>query len=196
MSSEEMDNGEQAVGACSGRVERQCLLHQSLGTLDFFIGEFRPSGNRRVEIGPAEGRIAGSVIRVEVDRALEHLLRLVIVVARRVREELTTAQDVFVGGEARGGFGEGAVPLETRKLYCCRADDAAGDVVLHAEDILDLAVICFGPDLPAGRGLNQLGADANAIAGAPNAALEQVARVENAPDLRRGEGAALELKAR
>jgi len=127
---------------------------------------------------------------------LEEILRLVIAVARRVRKELATAQYVFVGGEVLGGLGKRTVPLETGELYRCRADDASGDVVLHAEDILDLGVVRFGPDLPPGRGINQLGADANAIAGAANAALDQIPRVELAPDLGRREVPAPELKAR
>jgi hypothetical protein len=86
-----------------------------------------------------------------------------------MREELATAQDVFVGGEVGSGFGQHTVPLETSELHRCRADNASGDVFLHTEDILDLTVVCFGPDLPTGRGLGQLGADANAIAGAANA---------------------------
>jgi hypothetical protein len=127
---------------------------------------------------------------------LEHVLRLVIAVARHVREELATAQDIFVGGEVRGGFGKDAVPLETGELYHGRSDDASGDVVLHAEDVLDLGIICFGPDVSPGRGLDQLRVDPNAIAGAANATIEQVARVEQAPDLGRREVPALELKAR
>src|SRR5438874_9661104 len=82
MSSEEMDNCEQAVRAGRGRVECQCLLHQPLGTLNLFIRKFRPSGNSGVEIGTAEGRIGGSVIRDEVDCAMNDLRRCVVLLER------------------------------------------------------------------------------------------------------------------
>src|SRR6267378_3097117 len=64
------------------------------------------------------------------------------------------------------------------ELYRCHADNAAGDVVLHAKDVLELGV------------------DANLIAGAANAATEQVARIELTPDLGRRAISTLELKAR
>src|SRR6266850_3372591 len=82
------------------------------------------------------------------------------------------------------------------ELYRCHPDNAASYVVLHAKDVLELGVVCFRPDVPARRGLCQLGVDANLIAGATNAATEQVARVELTPDLGRREISTLELKAR
>ena len=53
---------------------------------------------------------------------------------------LTTAQDVFISGEVRRGLAEGTLPLEAGELRRRRADDAPGDVLLHAEDVLDLGV--------------------------------------------------------
>ena len=46
------------------------------------------------------------------------------------------------------------------------------------------------------RGLGQFGVDANAIASAANAAFEQVAHIEQAPDFGRRQVSVLELKAR
>jgi hypothetical protein len=60
-----------------------------------------------------------------------------------MRQELATMQNVFVSGEAVGGFGEDAIPLEAGELYRGRADDAACDVLLYAENIFDLGVVCF-----------------------------------------------------
>jgi len=89
-----------------------------------------------------------------------------------------------------------AVALEAGKLYRCRADHASGDIVLHAEDILNLGIISFGPDVPPRTGLGQLGVDADAIPGTANATAEQVMRIELATDLGRCEVPTLELKAR
>jgi len=43
----------------------------------------------------------------------------------------------------------------------------------------------LGPDVPARHRLGQLGVNANTIAGAANAAVEQIAHVEPLPDLGR-----------
>src|SRR5262245_3374561 len=118
---------------------------------------------------------------------LKQVLRLVIATTRRTRQVLATAQNVFIGGKALGGLGECTVPLEAREPYRRRADDASGNVVLYSEDILDLGIVGFGPDVPRRCGLGQLSADAHPVAGAANAAFEQVSRVEQAPDLGRRE---------
>ncbi len=86
-----------------------------------------------------------------------------------MRETLTAAQDVFVGGKAAGGFGEDALLLEPGELYRDCADGAADDVSLHGEDVLELGIVAFGPDMAPSRGLGQSGVHANPIAGAANA---------------------------
>ena len=113
-----------------------------------------------------------------------------------MRQGTTTAQHVFVGGEVPGGLRKDALLLEPGELYSRGADDAPGDVVLHGENVLDLGIVGFRPEEAPGRGLGQFDVDANAIAGAANAALEQVARIEQAADLGRRGIRALELKAR
>ncbi len=96
---------------------------------------------------------------------------------------LATAQNVFVGREVAGRFGQDALLLEAGELYGRRADDTPGDVVLHRENVVGLGIVCFGPDMPPSRGLGQFGADANAIASTTDAALKQVSRIQQAPDL-------------
>ena len=113
-----------------------------------------------------------------------------------MRSIFASAQDIFIGGEVVGGFGEDAVPLEAGELDRCCCCDAPSNVILHAKDVLDLGVVGLGPDVPPRCGLTQLGVDPNAIRSAANAAFQQVARVEPAPDLGRRQVLALELKAR
>ncbi len=42
--------------------------------------------------------------------------------------------------------------------------DAAGDFVLDGEDVLELAVIAFGPDRMASRAFDELRGDAQTVA--------------------------------
>src|SRR6267378_1382054 len=185
MFSAHTDNGEQAVGAGCRGVERQSLLRQRLGALDLFIAKFRPSGHDGVEICPAKRRIGGGIIQVEVDRALEHLPRRVVLLARRIDKALTAAQDVFIGGEAAGWLGENALLLESGELDCCDADNTPGNVVLHGENVLGLSVVGFGPEVAASLGLGQSRGHANPVVGAPDAAVEEIAGIEQPSNLGR-----------
>ena len=116
---------------------------------------------------------------------LKELTRLVVLLVRRIRKDLTTAQDQFIGGEAAGGFGEDALLLKPGELDGHRADGAADDVGLHSEDVLELGVVAFGPDMAPSRGLGQPGVDANPGVGAPDAAVEEIAGIEQPPDFAR-----------
>src|SRR5215469_16836142 len=116
---------------------------------------------------------------------LEHLLRFVIAFACRVREDVAAAQNVFVSDEAVRGLTKGAFPLEPGELYGRRADNSSGDVLLHAEDVLDLSLVGLRPNGSSGCGLDELGVDPNAVAGAADTAIEQIAHVEPASDFGR-----------
>src|SRR6516162_2726468 len=145
--------------------------------------KFRPSRSDRLNKGQAERRIGGGIARVEVDRTLEHLLRLVVAFACRVREDLAAAQDVFVSDEAVCGLAEGALPLEAGELHRRRANNAPINVFLHAKDVIDLTVVGLGPDVSPGCGLAQLGSDPYTLRGAANAAFQKITRSESARDL-------------
>src|SRR6516165_8047348 len=121
---------------------------------------------------------------------------LVVAFSRSMRSIFASAQDIFIGGEVVGGFGEDAVPLEAGELDRCCCCDAPSNVLLHAKDVLDLGVVGLGPNVPPRCGLAQLGIDANTVASAANAAINQIARVEQAADLGGRQVPALELKAR
>src|ERR1700730_1103295 len=64
-----------------------------------------------------------------------------------------------------------------------RADDLAGDLVLHGEDVGKLAVVTVRPDVRAGRGVDQLGRDAHPIVDLAHAAFDHVAHAELATHL-------------
>ena len=65
--------------------------------------------------------------------------------------------------------------LGAAQLRLDRADQRLGHFVLHHEDVGQRAVIAARPDVVAAGALDELGADANAIVGAPHAARQHVA---------------------
>src|SRR5207302_10522689 len=64
-----------------------------------------------------------------------------------------------------------------------RGDDRSRHLVLDGEDILQLAVVAFGPDVPIGLRIDQLHGNADAIADLAHAPFEDVFDAELARDL-------------
>ena len=61
--------------------------------------------------------------------------------------------------------------------------DADRHLVLEIEHVFERAVEAVGPEMRAGRGIDQLRGDAHALAGLAHRAFEHVAHAEFAPDL-------------
>jgi hypothetical protein len=57
------------------------------------------------------------------------------------------------------------------------------DLVLHSENVGEIAVIALGPNVLAGFGLDELRSNADAVAGFAQAALEHIPHRQLAPDL-------------
>ncbi len=89
----------------------------------------------------------------------------------------------------RGLFG--APRLGGDEFGVQRARQARDDLVLHVEEIGQRLVEPLGPEMIAGFGVDELDVDAHAVSAALNAALEDIADVQLAPDLLQIDGFAL-----
>ena len=69
------------------------------------------------------------------------------------------------------------------ELRVQRVRQPRDDFVLHVEEIGQRLVEPLGPEMIAGFGVDELDVDAHAVAAALNAALEDIADVQLAPDL-------------
>jgi hypothetical protein len=65
--------------------------------------------------------------------------------------------------------------------YCDR--HRLSDLVLHLENIDEIAIVTLCPDVLARLGLNQLRGGADAVAGRTQAAFEDIADAQLVPDL-------------
>ena len=74
--------------------------------------------------------------------------------------------------------------LGTMDLRLDAGHDPFGNLVLHEEDICDLAVVTLREQVVAGRPFDELHGDADLLAGAPRAALNKISRAQFAADLR------------
>jgi hypothetical protein len=59
---------------------------------------------------------------------------------------------------------------------------AAGDLVLHGKDVAELPIVALGPVMGTGQRIDQLGRDAQALAGPAHAAFEHIAHAQLARD--------------
>ncbi|MGY4282461.1 hypothetical protein ACVWXO_001681 [Bradyrhizobium sp. LM2.7] len=73
--------------------------------------------------------------------------------------------------------------LRRMDLRLDRRGDRIGDLVLHGEDVDELAVVTFGPEMAAGGGVVELRGDAHAVVRLAHAALDDVADAEFLGDL-------------
>src|SRR5215831_12918037 len=73
--------------------------------------------------------------------------------------------------------------LSSDQLYIERGCDPTGDLILQSDQIGCVVVEPLRPQMRVGRGINQLGVDADLIARSPDAPFEHIAHTEFAPDL-------------
>jgi hypothetical protein len=64
-----------------------------------------------------------------------------------------------------------------------RGRDPRGDIVLHRENVGEVAVVTLGPKMPAGGSLDQLRRHPHPMRGLAHAAFENIAHAEIAPDV-------------
>src|SRR5438132_179278 len=70
-----------------------------------------------------------------------------------------------------------------RELPLERAGNARRNLVLHGEQIADVAVEALGPEMRAGLGVDQLDVDPDLMAGSLNTAFQNIADAQLAADL-------------
>src|SRR6516164_2854380 len=101
----------------------------------------------------------------------------------------------IVGVEAIGRLADCAFDLGRPELGLDRTDDAARDLVLQFEDIVEGAVKAVGPDMRAARCVDELAGDAHAAAGFTYRTFEDVAHAQFARHLLNIDGPALVTEA-
>ena len=127
--------------------------------------------------------ISQSEIRIQNDCVLEHLEREFQILPLQTAGVALATQVEVVGLEIFGWFRrDGFLFLRGQRDPQCLGD-LAGDLVLHLENIFHLAIIALGPDRKIGAGVHQLRIDAQAAAGAAQAACQDVSRSQLLPNL-------------
>ncbi len=121
------------------------------------------------------------VVRLERKRAFEMGARRHFPVPRVLVQAVPPAQQTVVDSHVLGllGFGMAAAGVLDAPGHGGR--DPVGDLVLHREDIVQVAVVALGPQLAAARHLRQLRRHPHPVPTSVYAALDQVAHAQPAP---------------
>ena len=150
--------GDSALGGCG------CLFETIAG--DSALAQLR---HRHSHQGPAacEARIKRYNFLADTHDQRFHALATRALELARQKKEL-------IGFGARGAAVLDRLLLFGQQLELQRLDDRLGDLVLQREDVVEVAVVALGPDVAAGRAVDELRGDAHAVAGFAHAAFEHV----------------------
>ena len=151
---------------------------------------------RREHVAGAEQPERLAVVRIERDGLFEQGLRHDMVLPRHAPVMRERAHQEIPGVHAVGRLALGAKILGGIELRLDRGDDRLRDLVLHREDVGELAVVTFGPEMAAGGDVVELRGDADAVAVLADAALDDIAHAELFRDLTQMNRAALVDEAR
>ena len=114
------------------------------------------------------------IIRLELERFLQQRDRRRRAFRHQFVDERQRLQHQVIGIQAVRPFAFDALDLDFSQARLDCADHAHCDLVLHGKDVAQQSVIALGPDLHAAVCFDQLGGNADAVAGFAHAALEHV----------------------
>ena len=134
---------------------------------------------RRGEEGEG-GRKAGR----EFGRSPQQRLRIAVRLSCRPKKQLPPAHEAIVRFQIVDMFDGKALSLAGAEIERKRGDDLGRDVVLHGEDVGQVPVVPLGPQVSAGRRVDELRGDPDPGSRFPHAPLEDMAHAEALPDLR------------
>ena len=152
-----------SVGIALGKRDR--LPRMLLRLLQRLRGRGDPSVHMVHPMREGQERIGRDEARIEVDGPFQQLLRLNVRFLSEQPDLVAAAQKAVMGLEIVGVLARQSLLVFLRQVERQRADDVLRHVVLDSEDVGELAIETLCPKVPAGAGVDQLGGDADAVAG-------------------------------
>ena len=143
-------------------------------------------------------RVRRRVLRVFMDRSFEQNHGAFHVDPAALVNQLSPFH-VFLVGRNAGGLGHGwygrTTDIQRQRDFQC-VPDGCGNLVLNGKHVHQVAIVAFRPQVVAVLGLDQLGGDANAVAGLAHRAFQHVADAQFPCNLRHVQVLSLELERR
>src|SRR5438128_2082912 len=123
------------------------------------------------------------VVRIQFDGVIQYADRLPGRAVGMLGEEVQAADETLPGVEALRRLAPGPFDLRLLQLRRDRAEDAARDLVLQIENVLNRTIEAVRPEMRAGRGVDELAGDAHPVAGPAHATLQHIAHAKFPPHL-------------
>src|ERR1700685_4483424 len=143
------------------------------------VARFLESAAREENLmAPGEKAMSAGVIAFDCQGSLKKRARLRR--PRRHRQENVgkCAQNEVISVQVFRTFAFDALDLSFTQARFDRADDVQGDFVLESKNIIERAIVFFGPNMNAGFGLDQLAGNAHARSRFTHAAFEHISNAE------------------
>jgi len=125
-----------------------------------------------------DGGMRGSVIRLDGDGLFEQRQRLVRCFRHSGKSIWEGAQVEIISVQAVRTLAFGAFDFSLAQRRLDRAYNAHRQLVLHGENIVERAVVSFGPDMRGVRRIDKLTGDPHPIAELAHAAFENIAHAQ------------------
>ena len=151
------------MGCGQGVVQGKSLLRQRQRALQG-LGVRTPAQDPLHPVGPTQPRVRLGILRVQGNGFLKHLPCLGIGLFREAAIILHPAQEGVIGLQVVRVFAHDVPLLLQRELQLQRRHDLLHDLILQRKDVLQRAVIALGPQVIAGRGIDQLRGDPHLLA--------------------------------
>ena len=164
-------------------VERPRPNRQLIGNPQRLDLVFGPVEHHVVHVGRGQPGQCPGVVGIQFDRPLELASGLEIAVLVVFVGVPETPEQVIPRLQAGGGLAQCLVGFVVPNRRVERYDDAAGNLFLHRKHIDQVSVEAFRPYMVASGRLHQLSADANPIARATHAPLQDIADPKGTTDL-------------
>ena len=123
------------------------------------------------------------VVRVQLDGLLEGFPCLLVRLIGHLVEQGIASNGVFPCVQAAGWLRADTLTFVAFYRRIDDRDNLLGDFVLNREDVFEVAVVLFRPDMMAGFRIDQLSGHANPAACLANTAFDDISRAEYFADL-------------
>src|SRR6516165_10563197 len=150
------------------------------GSLTVFFASACP--HKQDLMAPRGIAVRERVVGLQGQRALQERQRLRRTIRHRGIDKRSRPKHQVVGIQTIRPLASDTLDLGLAQARLDRADHARRDLVLQCKNVVDRAVVAFGPDVPAALGLDQLAGDAHPARRAAHAAFEHVAHTKLTAD--------------
>jgi hypothetical protein len=159
-------------------IQRGCPLRQFKRLAQRILRRVTPPVHVVAREYCSEKSVSRHKVWIALDGALQHRFGLDTRLLRRVPPALAAAQKVVMRRGIAGGFAGEPAAFRISQIQGESAHDLLRHLVLDGEDVVEIAVVAFGPKVTAAGAVDQLCRDPHSVARFADAALHNESHPE------------------